>query len=117
VRFMSAPRLNKAADLKDSMKTLFCTLMLAILSAAAANASLLFSFDDPNQTAIPGQTLQFLLDELLFLPEVIPQCRFRERVVFRGLWAILAATRASCSQLDDAEVPTRLRLSPQTLRA
>jgi hypothetical protein len=42
------------------MKTLLCTLILATLGTAAAKAdTVTISFDQPNQTAIPGQTLEF----------------------------------------------------------
>jgi hypothetical protein len=42
------------------MKTLLCTLILATLGTAVAKAdSLTITFDQPNQFATPGQTLQF----------------------------------------------------------
>ena len=42
------------------MKNLLCTLMLATLTAAAAQASTLtIAFDQPDQIGMPGQTLQF----------------------------------------------------------
>jgi len=41
------------------MKTLFCALILATFSAAAASADIVITFDDPDQTAAPGDTLQF----------------------------------------------------------
>src|ERR1700683_202171 len=45
---------------EKTMKTLLCTLMLAILSVAAARADILtISLDQPDQTGSPGGTLQF----------------------------------------------------------
>jgi hypothetical protein len=42
------------------MKNLFCTLLLATLSVAAAKADVVtITFDHPNQLASPGETLQF----------------------------------------------------------
>jgi hypothetical protein len=42
------------------MRTLLCTLMLATLSAVAANADIVtVTFDQPVQTGSPGETLQF----------------------------------------------------------
>src|SRR5579862_7297260 len=41
------------------MKTLFCALMLASLSANAARADIVITFDEPDQPAGPGDTLQF----------------------------------------------------------
>ena len=42
------------------MKALLCTLMLATLGVAAAKADpIAITFDQPNQTALPGQTVQF----------------------------------------------------------
>ncbi|MGD0445997.1 MAG: hypothetical protein ABSA39_18840 [Edaphobacter sp.] len=42
------------------MKTLLCTLILATLATAAAKAdTITVTFDQANQTATPGETLQF----------------------------------------------------------
>jgi hypothetical protein len=42
------------------MKTLFCTLLLVSLSALAANAdTVTITFDQPDQSAGPGDTLEF----------------------------------------------------------
>jgi hypothetical protein len=42
------------------MKTLLCTLVLATLGTAVAKAdSITITFDQPNQFAAPGETLQF----------------------------------------------------------
>ena len=41
------------------MKTVLCTLLLATLSALAAKADVTIVFDQPDQIAGPGDTLQF----------------------------------------------------------
>jgi hypothetical protein len=42
------------------MKTLLCTLILATLGAAAAKAdTITITFDQPNQVALPGTTVEF----------------------------------------------------------
>jgi hypothetical protein len=42
------------------MKTLLCTLILATLGTAAAQAATItITFDQPNQTALPGTTVDF----------------------------------------------------------
>jgi hypothetical protein len=92
------------------MKTLLCTLMLATLGTATAEASsaLMITFDNPDQIAMPGQLLEFtgtitnLTADPLFLNSDDPNLAGLSLAVIDPFVASVAGILAPSGQLGDS---------------